>query len=191
MELDELRNHGIVSSLAGAPFQLVYGVAWIAAGMLTFVAPPHFAPWLYVFMGLPAAPLAILIERKAGYLPPRKADPLMPLAMQLLFLQILAFPAILLVWDASPHYLPVAFAAIVGAHFLPYQWMYRTPIFGVLAFLVALGPYVLAIIVREQALHWTGVLVGVIMLIGAAAVRQHARATWQRMQSSGAAQPSV
>lgn len=184
--VDELRDHAIVSSLSGAPFLGVYGVGWIAAAALTHVVPANIAPWLYVFMGLPAAPLAILIERRAGFEPPLKPDVLLPLTLQLLFLQILAFPAILLVWDASPHYMPVAFSAIVGAHFLPFQWVYRTSIFGILAFLVAILPYGLAIVMREQSLHWTGVLVGACMLVGSVATYRHARATWRRMQQERA-----
>lgn len=180
-DIDTLRSHGIVSSLAGAPFLLVFGVAWIAAGVLTFVVPASIGPWLYPFMGLPAAPIAMLIERRAGYMPAPKPDLLLPLTLQLLFLQLLAFPAILLVWDASPHYMPVAFAAVVGAHFLPFQWVYKTSIYGMLAFVVALGPYALAIVIRQEALHWTGVWVGICLLIGAVAARRHAKTTWASM----------
>lgn len=54
-------------------------------------------PWLYVGMGIPAMLIAIALERRMGYVPVPDPDPLFPLAMQLLFAQIVAFSAILLV----------------------------------------------------------------------------------------------
>lgn len=179
MDIDRIRDHAIVSSLAGAPFLLVFGIAWLVASGLTYAVPAGAAPWMYVVVGIPAAGLAIAVERRFGFTPPIRNDPLTPLALQLLFVQVLAFPAILLVWDASPHYLPVAFAAVVGAHFLPFQWMYRTPIYGVLAFVVAVGPYVLAILMRREAMHWTGVLVGTSLIAGAVAAYRHAQRRWR------------
>ena len=178
VDIDAARERAIVSSLAGFPFLLVYGLVWSAGGLLSYVMPPDLAPWTYLLLGAPASPVAIAIERKLGYLPPPDPDPLLPLTLQLLFVQMVAFPAILLVWNVSPAYGPVAFAAIVGAHFLPYQWVYRTRIYGILSVLVGVGPFVLAVAFDEDALHYTGFFVGATLLAGAFAVRSHARATW-------------
>lgn len=60
----------------------------------------------------------------------------------------------MLVWSLAPDYVPVAFAAVVGAHFLPFQWVYRTPLYGILGVVVAVGPYVLAAFVGEDSLAW-------------------------------------
>jgi hypothetical protein len=103
---------------------------------------------------------------------------LLPLTLQILFVQIVAFPAILLVWEATPQYVPVALAAVVGAHFLPFQWVYRTRLYGWLGVTVAVGPFALAVVSGERALHYTGFLVGTILLVGAFRARAHARATW-------------
>lgn len=185
-DIDAVRERGILSALAGAPFLLAFGLAWIVGGILSYVLPPGIAPWIYPILGMPAAAVAIALERRVGYVPAPASDPLLPLALQLLFLQIVAFPAILLVWDATPAYVPVAFAAIVGAHFLPFQWIYKTSLYGILGVLVALGPYVLAVIFREKALHYTGFFVGACLLVGSFAARAHARAAWRR---AGAAAP--
>jgi hypothetical protein len=98
--------------------------------------------------------------------------------LQVFFVQVVAFPAILLVWDLAPHYVPVAFAAVVGAHFLPFQWIYQTNLYAYLAIVVAVGPYVLAIFFGSRVLHYTGFFVGSVLLVGAFLVRAHARATW-------------
>jgi hypothetical protein len=39
--------------------------------------------------------------------PAANPDPLLPLTLQLTFVQIVAFPAILLIWHAAPHVMPV------------------------------------------------------------------------------------
>jgi len=141
-ELDAIRQRAILASVAGFPFLLVFSVVWLAAGVLSYWVPREVAPWVYPSLGGLAVPIAIALERRLAYVPAANPDPLLPLTLQLLFVQIVAFPAILLVWDATPHFVPVAFAAVVGAHFLPFQWVYRTRVYGVLAVVVAVGPFV-------------------------------------------------
>lgn len=183
-ELDALRQHAILSSLAGSPFLLVFAVVWLAAGTLSYLVPRDIAPWLYVFLGMPASPIAIALERRLGYVPAANPDPLLPLTLLLLFVQIVAFPAILLVWNLAPDYLPVAFAAVVGAHFLPFTWVYRTRLYTVLGVVVAVGPYVLAVFFRDDAMHYTGFFVGATLLFGAFMARSHAKATWHQSQDT-------
>ena len=181
-DLDALRERAILASRAGFPFLLVFGVVWLAAGALSYAVPAAIAPWTYVGLGMPAMPLALLLEKRLAYVAAPKPDLLLPLTLQILFVQIVAFPAILLVWDAAPSYLPVAFAAVVGAHFLPFQWVFRTPLYGILGVVVAVGPYALAVLVGKRALHLTGFLVGPALLAGAFAARAHAEATWRGVQ---------
>ncbi len=145
-EIDALRQRAILSSLAGFPFLLVYGLVWIIGAGLSYLVPRDIAPWVYVLLGMPATPIAIALEKRMGYVRAPEPDPLLPLTLQVLFVQVVAFPAILLVWDASPHYVPVAFAAVVGAHFLPFQWIYRTRIYGFLGVVVAAGSFALALL---------------------------------------------
>jgi hypothetical protein len=185
-EVDAIRQQAILSSLAGFPFLLVFAVVWIASGMLSYLVPRDVAPGIYLFLGLPATPIAIAVERRIGYVPAAKPDPLLPLTLQILFVQVVAFPAILIVWEAAPQYVPVAFAAVVGAHFLPFQWVYRTRLFGFLGVIVAVGPFVLAVVFGGAAMHYTGFFVGVALLVGAFVARSHARATW--FESGQAAQ---
>jgi hypothetical protein len=178
-ELEELRQRAILSSLAGFSFLFVMGVAWLVGGVLSYWVPDSFALWIYPCLGGAAMPIAITLERRLGYCPVPNPDPLLPLTLQLLFVQIVAFPAILLVWGSTPHFTPVAFAAIVGAHFLPFQWVYRTRTYLVLGIVVAVGPFVLAVMVGALALHYTGFFVGSSLLVGSLFVRAHARATWR------------
>ena len=181
-DVDELRQQAILSARAGFPFLLVFAFVWLAAAGLSYVLPPGLAPWAYLVLGLPATPVAIAVERRGGYVPAAEPDPLLPLTLQLFFVQVVASPAVLLVWDQSPEYVPVAFAALVGGHFLPFQWIYRTRLYAILGVAVALGPFLLALLFQDAALHYTGFFVGTVLLCGALAVRSHARAIWRSTQ---------
>ncbi len=181
-DVNTIRQHAILASLAGFPFLLVFGLVWLVAGALTYLLPASIAPWAYVFLGMPATPIAMWIEKRHGYLPAMNPDPLLPLTLQILFVQIVAFPAILLVWSSAPKYLPVAFAAIVGAHFLPFEWVYRTRLYRILGIVVAVGPYLIAVLSGPRSMHYTGFFVGTSLLIGAAFARRHARSTWIEYQ---------
>jgi hypothetical protein len=181
--IDEARTRAVLASSAGFPFLLMLSFAWMVAGGLTYLLPVELAGWAYPLAGLPAMAGAIALERRTGYVPPPDPDPFVALALQVLFIQVLAFPAVALVWEASPEYLPVAFAAVVGAHFLPFEWIYRTALYRLLALVVAVGPYLLAVLVGERALHYTGFLVGPVLLVGAFFARAHAAATWRVYQA--------
>lgn len=183
-ELDSLRRQAILASLAGFPYLLVFSVVWIVAAVLSYVVPREIAPWIYVLLGMPATPIAIALERRVGYVRVAPPDPLLPLTLQILFVQMVAFPAILLVWNLAPALVPVAFAAVVGAHFLPFQWVYRTPLYGVLGVVVAVGPYLIAVFFGEKALHYTGFFVGATLFVGALFARSHARKVWSASQNA-------
>jgi hypothetical protein len=65
-----------------------------------------------------------------------------------------------------------------SAHFLPFQWVYRTRLYAFLGVVVSVGPFVLAVLVGSRALHYTGFLVGGTLLVGAFVALSHAKATW-------------
>jgi hypothetical protein len=57
--------------------------------------------------------------------------------------QIVALPAVILMYTERPELVPATFAAIGGAHFLPYVWLHRTRIYLVLALTVSLGSWLI------------------------------------------------
>lgn len=181
-EIDAMRQQAILSSLAGFPFLLVYSIAWIAAGALSYVVPSSVAPWVYLLGGVPAAPIAIALERRVGYVRVTGPDVLLPLTLQILFVQVVAIPAVMIVWSVAPNYVPVAFAAVVGGHFLPFMWVYRTRLYAVLGVVVSGGAYLIAGLFGEESIHYTGFFVGATLLVGAFLARSHARATWLASQ---------
>ncbi len=181
-DIDTVRIQAVLSSVAGFPFLFCFSFAWIGAGCLSYVVPLEIVPFIYWLSGLPAIPLAIALERRIGYVPPPKPDPLLPLTLQLMFIQVVAFPAFLPFLGSDAYYFPVAFAAVVGAHLLPLQWVYRTPLYGVLGVVIAVGPFLLIVFLGNKAMHYTGFFVGLTLLVGAFFARSHAAATWLESQ---------
>ena len=183
-DINAVRRQAILSSLAGFPFPLMFGFSWISAGALSYLVPRDIVPFIYWFSGVPAIPLALAIERRVRYVPPAKPDPLLPLAMQLMFIQVVAFPAFLPFLSVDPGYFPVAMAAVCGAHLLPFQWVFRTRIYGVLGIVIAIAPFLLALLLPDKKMHYTGFLVGAALLVGSFCSRSHARATWLESKES-------
>lgn len=165
-QLDDIRQQGILASLAGFSFLLVMGLAWIVGSVLSYWVPIDIRPWIYPCIGGAAMPIAIALERRLGYIPAPNPDPLLPLTLQLLFVQIVAFPAILLVWDSTPHLTPVAFASVVGAHFLPFQWIYCTKVYLALGIAVAVWPFLMALFVGPLVLPLTELDFRTVRLLG-------------------------
>jgi hypothetical protein len=66
-DLDALRRQAILASLAGFPFLIVYSAVWLLAGAISYVLSPGGAALAYLLLGLPAAPVAIALERRLGY----------------------------------------------------------------------------------------------------------------------------
>lgn len=78
----------------------------------------------------------------------------------------------------------MAFAVVVGAHFLPYQWLHKTKLYGVLAIVVSAGAYAVAVIFGEAALHYTGFYVGACLLVASVFALMHARRFLHSLQSA-------
>lgn len=183
--VERARHEAIVSAGAGFTFLLAFGVTWIAAAAVSFAVPTEVAAWVYLLQAFVGMPAAFGLQRALGYPRASPDNPLGPLAVQLVFIQPVAFPAFLLMLEIEPAFVPVAFAAVLGAHFLPFAWIHRTPVYVVLGIVVSAGAYGLAITLGARSLHYTGFFVGACLLIAAVRVRAHAAAV-MNAASSGA-----
>jgi hypothetical protein len=65
--------------------------------------------------------------------------------------QVVALPAVILVYTLNPAYVPAVFAAIGGGHFLPYAWLHRTRLYIVLGVAIALGSLLLTALLGTAA----------------------------------------
>jgi hypothetical protein len=169
----EERDEARTANRGGVAFLLAHGIAALVAGALTFVLPVESAALLFMFQGIVAFPASLLLERALGYRMVGRENSLQPLFIQIASIQLLALPAVIVVYSLEPIYTPVAFAAVGGAHFLPYTWLQRTRIYAVLAVVVAVVPYLLLVlgVGAQTAYHATGFVIGSALLVAAIAMR--------------------
>jgi hypothetical protein len=167
-ERDEART----ANRGGFSFLLAHGVTSLVAAGLTFVLPVETAALVFMFQGMAAFPASLGLERVLGYRMVSSDNSLQPLFIMVASIQLLALPAVIVVYSLEPLYTPVAFAAVGGAHFLPYAWLQRTRIYAVLAVVVAVVPYLLLLLGlgSRSVFHATGVILGAALLAAAAAV---------------------
>lgn len=169
----EERDAARFGNLGGFTFLLVHGVTFAIAGVLSYLLETEPAALVYLFQGIVAFPVALGVERLLGLRMAGRDDSLTPLFIQVASIQLVALPAVIYVFELEPLLVPAAFAAVAGAHFLPYVWLQRTPIYGVLAVFTSLAPWGLLILLdRETAFHLTGFVVGAGLLVAGVAVRQ-------------------
>jgi hypothetical protein len=172
--VEEARNESVISARAGFTFLLCFSITWIAASCVSFYVPVKTAAWVYLLQGVVAMPAALLLQKLLRYPPASPDNPLTPLALQLVFIQPVAFPAFILVLGIAPAYVPAAFAAVLGAHFLPFSWLHKTNVYTVLGIVVSAGAYALAVALGTRSIHFTGFFVGAALFTTAFVVRAHA-----------------
>lgn len=172
----------------GSYGQLVSGIVWLLAAAAS-TAVSHTAGMVALLAGGALIfPLTTLLLKASGgpaSLP--AGHPMAPLAMQLAF----TVPLGLLVAVAAAGYREEWFfpasMIIVGAHYLPFMFLYGTVLFGVLGALLALGGVALALWLPNTFATggWvTGVLLLVFALLLAASHRR------QRRENVGTLAPS-
>jgi hypothetical protein len=144
MTVNEARRSASASAAAGAPWLIAYGLTLSVVAVLSFVLDTRATALATLFQGGVALPLAFALERRLGQGSMAADHPLRSLSVQLAMVQIVALPAVIMLYPDHPELVPAALAAIGGAHFLPYVWLHETRIYLVLAIAVSLVSWVLS-----------------------------------------------
>lgn len=165
-DLELARDEVSRSSAGGAPFLICFGATILACAAASFYMTREQAALTVMYQGGLALPAAFLLERRMGWGPMAKENPLNVLSIHLAMSQIVAFPIVIAVFDWAPGGVPLAMASIAGGHFLPYAWLQRTKTYvwlavavsgGAMAIQIALGarafPFVL---MHMTACYWIG-----------------------------------
>lgn len=173
-DLDRALANVSASSAGGAPFLVAFGLTLAITGLAGFYLPVRTAALVTLFQGNAALPLAFWLERRMGSERLRPDNPLRPLSVQLAMSQVVALPAVLLLFGAMPWAVPAGMAALGGGHFLPYAWLQRTRTYVALGVIVSLGSWAITMALREAALPWTLLFIAAVYFVAAAVVRRRA-----------------
>ena len=114
--------------------QLVSGAVWlVAAAAATWFAPPAAVATLF-FGGMLIFPLTTLVIRLSGRPSSLPAGhPMAPLAMQIAFTVPIGFVVVVAMLDGRTELFFPAGMVIVGAHYLPFVFLYGMRLFAVLS----------------------------------------------------------
>jgi hypothetical protein len=175
--LDQLRDDVRRTSLGGFPMLIAAATAWAIAAALTYVLPLKVAALVFLFQGVLTMPFGLwLLPKWMGLSPLPRDHALTPLLIQCAAVQSLMLPAIIAVFSLRPQLVPLAFAAIMGGHFLPYWWIQRSKAYLWGAIISALGPWFLTMVVGAQrSFHFTGFFVAAVLAGLAFTVRRQVR----------------
>lgn len=160
MQTHEAQSEVRTTYLGGFPGQFVSGLLWIAAAAVsTFVAPERGIALLAIG-GIFIFPLSQLVLRAMGRPATlRDENPLKFLAMQIAFTIPLVMP---LAFAVKREWFFPAMMLIVGAHYLPFIFLYGMRMFAVLAAVLCGAAMVL---VMTNAAFTTGAwLTGIVLL---------------------------
>lgn len=179
-DLDRALANVSASSAGGAPFLLAFGLTLGLTGLAAFVVPVRVAALITLFQGNAALPLAFWLERRMGTARLAPGNPLRPLSIQMAMSQVVALPAVLLLYALAPWTVPAGMAALGGGHFLPYAWLQRTRAYLVLGGVVSVGSCAMAFWLREATVPWTLLFVAAAYGTTAVVVRRRAAALVRR-----------
>ena len=137
MDLTESLARLAEQNLSGIAFLTAYGVTWIVCGLVW-----RAAAFVTLFQGMVAFPVALGLSALIGAIGADRPvdDAITQLSILIGTSQLLGLP--FLVYLVVKHrytLLPYAFAAITAMHFVLYSWLYRTPIYIVMAVVIAIG----------------------------------------------------
>jgi hypothetical protein len=125
----------------GAMGGFVSGAVWLASAAVGTWSSKDAAVLVLIFGGFFVFPLTQLALKVAGGpVSLRPDNPLRLLAMQVAFMVPLCIPLILAVTHEHPTWFYPGFMVVVGAHYLPFVFLYGMPVFwGLGGVLVGLG----------------------------------------------------
>jgi len=175
MDLERAFFEVSASSAGGAPFMIGYGTTFAVTGILAFFIPVEIAVIIAMFQGSAALPLAFWLERRLGTMRMSPENPLRPLSVLLAMSQILALPALIVVYSMNPTAVPVVLAGLGGVHFIPYAWLHRTRLYIYLGSALAAGSFLVLFLFQEGRVPITLLFIGLAYWVMAPLVYRHAR----------------
>jgi hypothetical protein len=159
--------------------QLVSGVLWLASAGLAVWVSPRTAIWTVVVGGFFIFPLTLLLIRLSGAKTSLSADnSLHELGMQVAFVLPLSMPLLIAVGTFRLTWFFPGLMVLLGAHYLPFAFLYGMRMFWVLGWLLASAGLLFAMYWDSSfsiGAWFTGVVLLVFAGVGRATALREAR----------------
>lgn len=125
---------------SGAVGQLVSGLIWLLSAAFSTWVSRQSGVLILFFGGMVIFPLTQLALKLTGHSPQlNPGNPLSALARQIAFFVPLCLPLVIAVYSANPNWYYPAFLIIVGAHYLPFVFLYGARAYTFLAAGMVMG----------------------------------------------------
>jgi hypothetical protein len=147
--LNELRAELALRNQRGITFIMAATVYWSAVGLAGLKLPPSSAFIASIWGTGILFPLSILFA-KALRIDIFYKNALTPLGVWANVFQLFFFPILFIAARANIFYPPVFMGVLAGAHFVFYHWLYRSPVYLVMAFVVSSSSYALGFMFPDQ-----------------------------------------
>ena len=170
MQVADAQREVRTVSMGGFVGQLVSGLIWLASAGLATWGSHASAVWTVVLGGFFIFPLTMLVLRLMGRPATlSKENPLGGLAMQIAFTIPLSLPLVAGASHSREQWFYPALMIVVGAHYLPFVFLYGMGMFAVLCGLLVTGAILLAHVPDFAVGGWfTGALLVVFAFVGRA-----------------------
>lgn len=139
--LRELANH----NYSGAPFLGAYGLTWLVCALAWRKFNMKVAAFVTLFQGMVALPIALGVSASLGMFVDRPGmESITQLSILISMSQLLVLP-LLIVFTKKENFtaVPLIFSLAGAIHFIPYAWLYQTPIYIVMPTVLAVALAVL------------------------------------------------
>lgn len=175
-EVARITRRGIGMTLAAALYWLGLAVVTAWAGL-----EPQALAIFFLIATLLVYPLGWLLDRLFGGDLLAREHPFSGLILVLAGSQALGWPMLAVLFRHDMSLLPFALAAMLGAHFVPFGWLYRS----VAYYAISIGTIAVATLLQwfapERAYVWIPVAMALCYVLAAAAV-------WHELREAAAAQ---
>lgn len=161
-ELNVLKQEYANSQKFGAHFISASLIIWIFILIVSKTGlSQYYKNALSLYSSALLVPLALLFAKLYKIKFSDKENPLNVAGIVFALNQMLYLLVVILVWLVKPEQMLTAYAIVVGAHFLPYSWLYNSVIYRIVAIAIPILVFALAL------LHVTGIIPIVMVLADA------------------------
>ena len=179
MDISEAQLENRTRFVGGFYGQLVSGVLWLVSASMATWSTPRAAITMLVVGGFFIFPLTELFIRASGNRSPLGLhNSLYQLGMQVAFVLPISMPLLLPVSLYRLNWFYPALMVLLGAHYIPFVFLYGMRMFAVLAALIVGGGLAIAMYWSSSfsiGAWYTGVILILFAVVGRSIIRREAR----------------
>lgn len=150
----------------GAHFISASLIIWIFITVVNFLdITQYYKNVLSLYSSAVLVPLALLFSKIYKIKFSDKDNPLNSAGLVFALNQMLYLLIVILVWLIKPEQMLTAYAIVVGAHFLPYSWLYDSVTYRIVAIVIPVAAILLSLLQLSFAVPIMMVVADVVMIV--------------------------